>query len=275
MSADDSVKYLAEALERHAEALTHIKHALVYDTLLSTNDEALKLEKSGHASGTLVVALNQLAGRGRLKRPWLTANGNVACSLLLRAEHLPKSHHSLIPLAIALAVRDALHKLHIPLGLKWPNDIVSEDEHHALNDYFYHFLKIGGILIETIIKDGELAACIIGIGLNVKAQAEIRDTIAHAGFLESMRPDITRKEIIKTLMSELDNQIVGFAHSFAKVTRLRYSEFCVTLGKKVAISLGDKEIFGQAVGINDDGALLVMDEKKQHAIYAGDVRTWI
>lgn len=261
---------LSSKLTKAAENLKHIKNILVHESLSSTNDEAWKLESQGQKSGTMVIALHQYQGRGREKRPWLNARGDVACSLLLSSAHLPKKNLSWLSLVIGLAVHDALFKLGIEVKLKWPNDIVYEDSNSPNNlGYFFNFVKLGGILVEISLREGEPTA-VIGIGLNVLARPELKSSVPHVGFLRSLKPDIDAADIFLSLISELDKKIESLAGQFIDETRLRYTKICATLGRHVQVAMGDIKIRGEALFINESGALVIYDGKKEHAVYSGE-----
>jgi len=116
----------------------------------STNDRARELALAGAASGTVVVASEQSAGRGRTGRSWSAPAGSaLLCSAILRPL---EAHHSLLPLAVPLAVCDAAEAL-APVGcqVKWPNDVWLDER------------KLAGVLIEA--RPPEWA--VIGVGLNL------------------------------------------------------------------------------------------------------------
>ena len=123
-----------------------------YDSIGSTNDEAMRLAREGAVHGTVVHADEQTAGRGRLSRRWLSPPGNLYLSIVLRPD-VPAARSAEIGLVAALAVADAVDALlpqQVRATLKWPNDVLVRDG------------KIAGILLEQ--ADDTL---ILGIGLNV------------------------------------------------------------------------------------------------------------
>jgi BirA family biotin operon repressor/biotin-[acetyl-CoA-carboxylase] ligase len=137
-----------------------------YRSTDSTNTRARELAAAGAPHGTIVTAAEQTAGRGRQGRTW-TAPPNKA--LLYSALIRPlQEHHSLLPLAVPLAVCEAAEHLRPDLEckVKWPNDIHVEGR------------KLAGVLIEARPQD---SWAVIGIGLNLYIEAhdfppELRDT---------------------------------------------------------------------------------------------------
>ena len=124
-----------------------------YTELPSTNDEALRLAAAGAAHGTVVHALRQGAGRGRLGRPWSSPPGNLYVSVVLRPPP-PSSRHAELGFVAALAVLDAVDAI-VPTGVqasvKWPNDLLLEGA------------KLAGILLEG----GGDGAIVAGFGVNI------------------------------------------------------------------------------------------------------------
>ena len=121
----------------------------------STNERARELAAAGAASGTMVTASEQTAGRGRRGREWTAPAGKaVLCSAILRPLDL---RHALLPLAVPIAVCEAVESL-VPLRcrVKWPNDVWVEER------------KLAGILIEAQPP----AWAVIGIGMNVSIEPE-------------------------------------------------------------------------------------------------------
>ncbi len=132
---------------------------ITHDVLDSTNDEAKRLAKAGAESGTVVVAREQRAGRGRLGRTWHSPDaGNLYLSLIHRST-LPADGLSGITLDAAVAVADVLETAGLTTGLKWPNDLIIEDR------------KVGGVLTELSVEGGQVTV-IVGLGLNVNATVE-------------------------------------------------------------------------------------------------------
>jgi BirA family biotin operon repressor/biotin-[acetyl-CoA-carboxylase] ligase len=123
----------------------------------STMDEAWALASQGAASGTLVIAERQHAGRGRQGRAWQSPGGGLYLTLVLRAK-LPASHGACLALEGACALSEWLEAGHgCTLDFHWPNDLMSGDR------------KVGGLLVEAA---GTLEAprfFLLGLGLNLRA----------------------------------------------------------------------------------------------------------
>src|SRR5688572_11050564 len=127
-----------------------------FDSIGSTNDEALAWAADDALDLSLVIADEQTAGRGRLDRKWFTPAGTaLALSLILRPSPSEQSHLSRMVGLAALSVADSLLKHGLSPQVKWPNDIL-------LNRH-----KVSGILIESVWSGDKVDCVIIGIGVNI------------------------------------------------------------------------------------------------------------
>ena len=184
-STGESTGESALEIERIRSELVHhtIGHRIFhYHSVASTMPIAHELAKdSAIRSGTLIIAEEQSAGRGRLERRWQAPpNSSLLMSLLLRGDLLPSQPATLMMIAgIAAidAITQSMPTLAGKCGLKWPNDIV-------LGDRETPFKKVGGILIESQFSSGRLAYAVVGMGLNVQQRAEQLPQI-HSGAVQA------------------------------------------------------------------------------------------
>ncbi len=127
-----------------------------YDSLGSTNDEALRRVHAGDRGRLWIVSGEQTAGRGRQGRVWSSPPGNVYASLLL-VDPAPSALAPQLGLVAGVALIEALRAClgpDVPLSIKWPNDIV------------HRGAKLAGILVEGLrCRDGRFA-CVLGFGVN-------------------------------------------------------------------------------------------------------------
>lgn len=150
-----------------------------YKSVESTNDIAGQMAKEGAPQGSVVVADQQTAGRGRFNRSWLSGRGKgLWFSLVLRPE-AEAERLSQLTIVMAVAIAEAMEALYgLSLGIKWPNDLLLDGK------------KICGILSEGRIEDGKVAHVIIGIGLNIGppegAEAAEVGGIAEAGVVDAV-----------------------------------------------------------------------------------------
>ncbi len=127
-----------------------------FDSIGSTNDEALAWAAAGARDLSIVIANEQTLGRGRLDRKWFTSKGSgLAFSLILRPATPMRPHLSRTVGLAALSMAESCLGLGLAPRIKWPNDILLNGK------------KTAGILIETVWTDEDVDSLVIGMGLNV------------------------------------------------------------------------------------------------------------
>ena len=229
----------------------------------STNADVLTLAREGAPEGTVVVADEQTAGRGRLGREWISAPGSgLWCSVLVR---MPASTgRGLLPLLAGVAVAEAVRRHGVQAGLKWPNDIVVDGP--AL-DGGPGPRKLAGILAES---DGE-DAVVIGIGVNVNQKAEqLPVPIATSLLLEGAT--VSRDDLLVDILTALHTGLTGLRRDGAGFALDAFRGLCLTIGRDVVVTLPSGEVArGRAVGVGDDGQLHVRTAEKTLSVAAGDV----
>lgn len=219
----------------------------------STNTIVAERATQGAASGLVVAADHQTAGRGRLDRSWVDQPGGSLAVTALVARP-PRS--TLVPLAAGMAVSDAAAEQGVHTALKWPNDVLTGDER-----------KCAGVLVETVAEE-QLA---IGIGVNVDWRHRTGEVDPSWGSLaEEVDADVDRWRLLADLLHALDEhlgRIEGEPDRFLDVYRSR----CLTLGRDVSVELSDGVLDGTVVDVSDDGALLVQTGERTVPVRAGDV----
>jgi BirA family biotin operon repressor/biotin-[acetyl-CoA-carboxylase] ligase len=231
----------------------------------STNETLARLAISEElAAGTVLVADEQLEGRGRLGRSWASPAGqNLYVSLLLRPPWAP-SQVPPVTLAVAVAVARALEPF---LGaapvVKWPNDLLGPDGR-----------KLCGILAEMSAEIDRLHHIIIGIGLNVNQTRFARGLAATSLARERGKP-ASRASVLVGLLESLEYWLELLLEGGDDGRDRLLDEWLLLaepwLGQTVRVSGGEGQLTGVATGIDTSGALLVEAEGETHRILAGDV----
>ena len=227
----------------------------------STNDDVFALAAEGYPHGTLVVAARQTAGKGRRGRTWISPeDGNIYMSILLKPD-LRLEITPMLTVVMALSVYQAAEKASSEdmsacrFGIKWPNDIVA-----SVNGGPYR--KLCGILTEMRMEDSEISAITIGIGLNVN-QTEFSPEIAeNAGsFALSMGSKINRAALTASIWNFFEQNYLLFVQKqdFSAL-RPAYEAGLVNCGKSVHVLDPKNPFTGTAVGINNEGELLVQPD---------------
>ncbi|MET0794868.1 MAG: biotin--[acetyl-CoA-carboxylase] ligase [Polyangiaceae bacterium] len=224
----------------------------------STNDNALLAARAGAPHGSLFVADEQTAGRGRRGNTWLAAPGeSLLFSVLLRPQlELPQV--SALTLAIGLALRDAIAPLIAPLALlKWPNDLYVAGK------------KLAGVLVESQLQGDRLQAVVVGVGLNVATREFPAEIAARATSLALLGAASLEREI---LLHELLNAVARRVDAYQ-----RTGVAGILDELNAADALRDRRVrvdslIGCGCGLDAQGRLLLLDDAGQtHAVSSGTV----
>lgn len=229
----------------------------------STMDVARDAASHGAPEGTLALADEQTAGRGRLGRSWVTPPAlNLASTLVLRPRDIVLRQIAMItPLAIAYAIGDLAG---IRADIKWPNDVQVGGK------------KLAGVLIETDLGGGAPAdnapLVLVGAGINVnfdpREHEEIRD-IATSVRAET-GTDGDREALLAAYLLHFE-QLYARASS-GESLRDEWRQRLVTLGQSVTATWPGGTAAGIAEDVDDDGSLIVRtDDGTRVTVEAGDV----
>jgi BirA family biotin operon repressor/biotin-[acetyl-CoA-carboxylase] ligase len=209
---------------------------------------------------TLLVAERQSAGRGRAGRSWLSADGGSLTFSLAWKFNGPVQQLAGLPLAVGVALAEALGELGVPVQLKWPNDLLRDGA------------KLAGVLIETqAAADGGVWA-VIGVGLNLlmpdELEARIGRPVAAAPWLAQME----REALVAALLDSLATVLRGFELAGFGAFSARWNRLHAWQGKQVEIvDAGATLHQGIAAGVDDGGRLLLDGAAGRIAVVAGDV----
>lgn len=214
----------------------------------STNRQAMAWASRGAATGSMVIADFQTAGRGRLGRKWTAPAGSgLLFSIVLRPSTEP-DRWPLLSLAAGVAACECLAELGFDPGLKWPNDVLLGNR------------KVAGVLSEAA---GQVV--VLGLGVNV-GRAEFPDEIAETA--TSLAAFSGRAFNRLEVLSSLARQLSVLVEEPAGDLPARYREWCRTLGRRVRVELGAGFMEDRAVDIDSAGGLVLAGG---HVVRAGDV----
>jgi len=230
----------------------------------STNSVAMRLGESGEPHGTIVLAEEQTAGRGRAGRTWTSEkSAGIYCSILLRPP-IPPAHAPLLTLVAGLAARDAAAEdLDTLPDIRWPNDLLVGGR------------KVCGILTEMHAEPDRLHYAVIGIGINVnqaKMPAELAD-IATSLRMETGKIH-SRLELLIRLLRYLDRYYNQFLSEGADPILHRFAEVSSYFqGKRVRITTATETFTGTTAGLESNGVLRVTrdDGRGIVPVVSGDV----
>jgi len=234
-----------------------------FDSIGSTNDEALAWAAKDAKDLSLVVADEQTAGRGRLDRKWFTPPGTaLAFSLILRPFVAERSHLSRMVGLAALSVTDSFLARGLAPQIKWPNDIL-------LNE-----CKVAGILIESVWSGEDVDCIVIGIGVNIlKGAVPDPDMLLFpaTSLEDALGYSVERAEILHDILHtliDLRPQISTneFMAKWEKLLAYRDRQVQVERG-------GEGSMIGNVSGLDKDGSLRLRDQDgKSLTVQFGDVR---
>ena len=232
---------------------------IVFDEIDSTNTY-IKQNASGLDNRTLVFAKKQTGGRGRLGRNFISPDGGLYFSILLKNAYT-QIDPAMITVSAAVAVSDAIKDIcGIKCDIKWVNDIYISGK------------KVCGILAESASSDGMIFDyTVVGIGINLYTPSggfsnEIKDIATSLqSFGDVPSPSILAGRIYDNIINAISlsdhNKIIS-----------TYKERSYVIGKNINIIRGDSVVPAKAIDILDDASLLVeYPDKRIEAIFSGDV----
>jgi BirA family transcriptional regulator, biotin operon repressor / biotin---[acetyl-CoA-carboxylase] ligase len=234
-----------------------------FDSIGSTNTEALAWATTDTKDLSLVIADEQTAGRGRLDRKWFTPPGTaLAFSLIVHPTAEESSYLTRIVGLAALAIVDALQARSLIAQIKWPNDVLLNGR------------KVAGILVESVWSGEEVDYVVIGIGINVlKGAVPPADLLQFpaTSLEESLGPAMEREEILRDILAGIialrpHLGTDSFIASWEKVLAFR--------GEQVQIEEANGSFtVGKLLGLEPDGSLRLSDEQSNSiTVRFGDVR---
>jgi len=206
--------------------------------------------RAGEADGLVLVADHQTAGRGRLGRVWEAPAGSaLLASVLIRPKLLVSDLH-LVTQWVALAAVEACREAAgVTPELKWPNDLMVNER------------KLAGVLAESVVEHGRVAAVVVGIGLNLSwALPEVGVA------LNDLAPNpVTTDQLLEAFLRAL-----GDGPDPERIRR-DYRRRLSTLGQRVRVELPTEQFEGLATAVGDDGRLVVTTASGPRTVSAGDV----
>lgn len=234
----------------------------------STNNDLVNLAAKGAAAeGSVLVAEEQTAGRGRLDRQWTApARSGLFFSVLLKPAEVPVSRWGWLPLLTGVAVATGLSRAAgVDTALKWPNDLLVTVEGQER--------KAGGILAERAGEDG----VVVGVGINVTLREDELPVPAAGSLALAEAVSTDRDPLLRGVLRALEEWYGRWraAGGDPAVSGLQetYAAGCATLGRVVRAELpGDRSITGEAVAVDGDGRLVIATEEGvQEPVGAGDI----
>jgi BirA family biotin operon repressor/biotin-[acetyl-CoA-carboxylase] ligase len=245
-------------MHREATGLAGVRH-IAYETLGSTNAEALTRARAGECGPLWVSALSQNAGRGRRGSSWTSPPGNLYATLLLTQPSAPE-HAPQLSFVAALGLHDAIAECAALLGpilkVKWPNDLL-----------------IGGAKTAGILLEGESEpAFAVAIGFGVNCTAHPSGTPYPATDLGLAGAVVEPASVFAALTSAMQRRLSQWhrGQGFASI-RADWLKRAAGLGQDLRVRLPEREFSGRFEGIDHAGHLLVLGPDGLETVTAGEV----
>lgn len=232
-----------------------------FDSIGSTNDEALAWATEGAGDFSLVVADEQTSGRGRAGRKWITPRGTaLAFSLILRPTASEAEAPSLLTGLGALALVDALNKHKLKAKIKWPNDVLLNGK------------KAAGILVESVWMGDSLDTAVLGMGVNVLAGSAppAEELLFPATSVEAeLGQPLERVKLLNEILSALLRRRGDL--STGKLVK-DWEEALAFRGEEVQIGKESEEpLVGRILGLEVDGSLKLLVNDKIVTVQSGEI----
>jgi BirA family biotin operon repressor/biotin-[acetyl-CoA-carboxylase] ligase len=229
----------------------------------STNRVAMELGFAGEPEGTVVMAEEQTAGRGRAGRSWYSEKGTgLYFSVLLRPRLAP-AQAPLLTMLAGLSAQAAIQALTaLEPELKWPNDLLLNGK------------KLGGILTEMHAEASAVRFVVVGIGINTNQEKFPAELASIATSLRKESGRITfRLELLVRLLAQLESDYARFLSEGAAFVVERFQQVSdFAKGRRVRVETSAESYVGTTAGLSPEGLLLVRRENGQATtVIAGDV----
>lgn len=219
-----------------------------FDELTSTNIIAKELAHNAD-DGTIVIAELQKSGRGRLGREWTSPRGGIWMSIILKP-NISLTHASRLTLVAGIAITKIMRKLSVDARIKWPNDILINDK------------KVCGILTEVNAEMEQVDYVVIGIGINANVEMDkFSDDVRGVAttLLSELGRPIDRISFVQDILFELEQEYIQFiTQPFSSIID-EWTSLSDTIGRQVTVTTALKMFEGKAVGITENGALIIED----------------
>jgi BirA family biotin operon repressor/biotin-[acetyl-CoA-carboxylase] ligase len=242
------------------------QQAYYFDTIDSTQNQALKMADDTSHDGSVIVASKQTGGRGRAGRKWISPKGGIWISIILQPK-FDISITTLFPIASALALSIAIEKtFSIKPELKWPNDLTIKGK------------KVAGMLVDVSLESNRIENLVLGVGINFdvnvkQIEKSLKGTPNFYGVatLNGQKKKVKPIQLVQTFLVELEKIYKSLNAKKTKRIIFEWTSRSSTIGKNVELNTADTKIKGKAIRIDEDGALVVLENNKEHRIIAGDI----
>ena len=242
------------------------QQAYYFDSIDSTQSQAMKMINESKKEGTIIIAEKQTGGRGRSGRQWISPKGGIWFSIILHPK-FDISNTTLFPIASSLALSIAIQKTcKISTELKWPNDLTIRGK------------KLAGMLIDASFESNKIENLVLGVGINFNVNVKeiekvLKKTPNFYGVssLNDQKNKTSQIELIQSFLLELEKVYEELNNNQIKKIITEWTKRSSTIGKKVEMNTLNGKISGKAIKIDEDGGLIIKDKDKTNKVFAGDI----
>ncbi|EJL03502.1 MULTISPECIES: bifunctional biotin--[acetyl-CoA-carboxylase] ligase/biotin operon repressor BirA [Pseudomonas] len=232
----------------------------IFDSIDSTNAEALRAIERGAQAPFVVLSERQVAGRGRRGRKWVSPFAdNLYYSLVLRIEGGMRQIEGL-SLVVGLAVMHTLRDMGISeAGLKWPNDVLVGAK------------KIAGILLELVGDPADVCHVVLGVGINVNMQMNDEVDQEWTSMCLEAGKGFDRNELVARMSAKLQQYLkLHHASGFAAI-QSEWEKYHLWQGQSVSLIAGANQIHGVVMGVDLQGALRLKVDGVEKVFSGGEL----
>ena len=240
------------------------QRAYYFGATESTQKEAQAMAPDPANNGALVASARQTRGRGRGGKRWISQNGGIWFSVIIRPE-FEISVSTLFPVAASVALATAVEQtLGVSPELKWPNDLTLGGK------------KAAGILVDASLESNRIQTMIVGVGINFDVDAEkiSRTLEGSRGFYGAASlgrggGKVRPVQLVQAFLAEIEG--VCDELNSGRVERIvsEWTRRSSTIGRRVDVDVAGRTVSGEAIRIDDDGALVVLEGGRPRRIIAG------
>jgi BirA family biotin operon repressor/biotin-[acetyl-CoA-carboxylase] ligase len=233
------------------------KKIIKLDEVDSTNNYATKnIAKYNWSEGTIVLARQQLMGRGQVNNSWESEPGkNLLLSIILYPQMLPAHYQFLLSKVTALGVTEVVKRYADNVFIKWPNDIYIGNK------------KVAGILIENSIMGMNIGWSVCGVGLNVNQKKFSGDAPNPVSLIHFSETEIQLEAVLDILCEEIDKWYRVLLSGEVDKIDSAYIEFLYRYNEKAFYRDENGKFSGTIIGINEVGQLQIIKESGSIATY--------
>ena len=262
----DSEKLLPWEITKGLQTKVIGQKIYYYDSLESTQTQALKFSKDNTQDGSVVIAAKQTLGRGRTGRKWISPKGGIWISVILHPK-FDISITTLFPIAASLALSYAIENIFkISPELKWPNDVTVKGK------------KVAGMLVDASLESNKIESLVLGVGINFNVDSKqiekmLKDTPNFYGVhsLTDEKKDNKAIKLVQEFLIQLEKIYELLNKKQTKKIISDWTKRASTVGKIVELETSNGKVKGKAIKIDHDGALIVSKDSKLERVIAGDI----